>query len=209
MGRGRRWRVRSEELGSRRGIADNSLARASILAPTRCRAAGSQAGVLHGERCRGCAAGGGSAGDSVLRAESGRASSGGSSITSSTSTPAAARPIRACSATTGSSSASCSTMPTAWGRSSWRRGIMRGARTRARSEGEGAGRLVPEPGAALLRGRDAGKDQSYVLFGVRRELLRRMLLPVGGVREAGHPADGGGTGARTWPRRRIARRFAS
>jgi tRNA-specific 2-thiouridylase len=32
---------------------------------------------------------------------------------------------------------------------------------------------------ALLRGRDAGKDQSYVLFGVRRELLKRMLLPVG------------------------------
>ena len=32
---------------------------------------------------------------------------------------------------------------------------------------------------ALLRGRDAGKDQSYVLFGVRRELLARMMLPVG------------------------------
>lgn len=32
---------------------------------------------------------------------------------------------------------------------------------------------------ALLRGRDDAKDQSYVLFGVRRELLPRMLLPVG------------------------------
>jgi tRNA-specific 2-thiouridylase len=33
--------------------------------------------------------------------------------------------------------------------------------------------------AALLRGRDEAKDQSYVLFGVRREYLERMLLPVG------------------------------
>lgn len=35
----------------------------------------------------------------------------------------------------------------------------------------------PEP--ALLRGRDAGKDQSYVLFGIKRQFLERMLLPVG------------------------------
>jgi tRNA-specific 2-thiouridylase len=32
---------------------------------------------------------------------------------------------------------------------------------------------------ALLRGVDAAKDQSYVLFGIRRELLGRMMLPVG------------------------------
>jgi tRNA-specific 2-thiouridylase len=32
----------------------------------------------------------------------------------------------------------------------------------------------------LLRGVDAVKDQSYVLFGIRRELLPRMMLPVGG-----------------------------
>lgn len=32
---------------------------------------------------------------------------------------------------------------------------------------------------ALLRGWDDGKDQSYVLFGIRRELLSRMMLPVG------------------------------
>jgi tRNA-specific 2-thiouridylase len=32
---------------------------------------------------------------------------------------------------------------------------------------------------ALLRGRDTGKDQSYVLFGIRRAYLSRMLLPVG------------------------------
>jgi tRNA-specific 2-thiouridylase len=32
----------------------------------------------------------------------------------------------------------------------------------------------------LLRGIDASKDQSYVLFGIRRELLPRMMLPIGG-----------------------------
>jgi tRNA-specific 2-thiouridylase len=32
---------------------------------------------------------------------------------------------------------------------------------------------------ALLRGVDAAKDQSYVLFGIRREFLPRMVLPVG------------------------------
>jgi tRNA-specific 2-thiouridylase len=49
------------------------------------------------------------------------------------------------------------------------------ARVGARGEGRGAREDFP----ALLRGRDAGKDQSYVLFGVRRDLLARMLLPVG------------------------------
>ena len=33
---------------------------------------------------------------------------------------------------------------------------------------------------ALLRGVDAGKDQSYVLFGIDKGLLPRMMLPVGG-----------------------------
>ena len=32
---------------------------------------------------------------------------------------------------------------------------------------------------ALTRGRDRSKDQSYVLFGIRRELLDRILFPVG------------------------------
>lgn len=32
---------------------------------------------------------------------------------------------------------------------------------------------------SLLRGRDVGKDQSYVLFGIKREFLPRMLLPIG------------------------------
>jgi tRNA-specific 2-thiouridylase len=34
--------------------------------------------------------------------------------------------------------------------------------------------------SGLFRGRDADKDQSYVLFGIRRELLDRILFPVGG-----------------------------
>lgn len=37
----------------------------------------------------------------------------------------------------------------------------------------------PAAGPQLRRGRDVAKDQSYVLFGVSRELLDRMLLPVG------------------------------
>jgi tRNA-specific 2-thiouridylase len=32
---------------------------------------------------------------------------------------------------------------------------------------------------ALLRGRDAAKDQSYVLFGIQRDILGRVLFPVG------------------------------
>jgi tRNA-specific 2-thiouridylase len=36
---------------------------------------------------------------------------------------------------------------------------------------------------ALLRGRDATKDQSYVLFGVQRRLLERLCLPVGEYRK--------------------------
>lgn len=35
----------------------------------------------------------------------------------------------------------------------------------------------------LLRGRDAEKDQSYVLFGARPDRLRDMLLPIGGFRK--------------------------
>lgn len=40
----------------------------------------------------------------------------------------------------------------------------------------------PEP-LALLRGFDDGKDQSYVLFGIEREYLRRMMLPLGGYQK--------------------------
>jgi tRNA-specific 2-thiouridylase len=42
-------------------------------------------------------------------------------------------------------------------------------------------RLVPQPDGevALCRGRDASKDQSYVLFGIERRLLPRLMFPVG------------------------------
>jgi tRNA-specific 2-thiouridylase len=36
-----------------------------------------------------------------------------------------------------------------------------------------------DDGARLLRGVDPAKDQSYVLFGIRRDILDRVLLPVG------------------------------
>jgi tRNA-specific 2-thiouridylase len=36
----------------------------------------------------------------------------------------------------------------------------------------------------LLRGMDEGKDQSYVLFGIQRRYLERMLLPIGAYRKA-------------------------
>ena len=40
-------------------------------------------------------------------------------------------------------------------------------------------RSPASPERALLRGRDSGKDQSYVLFGIQRDYLKRMMLPVG------------------------------
>lgn len=36
---------------------------------------------------------------------------------------------------------------------------------------------------SIYRGIDDGKDQSYVLFGIQREYLSRMMLPVGGFRK--------------------------
>jgi tRNA-uridine 2-sulfurtransferase len=39
-------------------------------------------------------------------------------------------------------------------------------------------------GPGLYRGRDGNKDQSYVLFGVDRRLLARMMLPVGGFEKS-------------------------
>src|SRR5207249_1403406 len=47
-------------------------------------------------------------------------------------------------------------------------------------------RLLPGgPGSppALCRGVDRGKDQSYVLFGIDRAYLARMMLPVGGYQK--------------------------
>lgn len=43
-------------------------------------------------------------------------------------------------------------------------------------------RVVPTPGSGipeLHRGIDAAKDQSYALFGIQRQMLQRMLLPIG------------------------------
>jgi tRNA-uridine 2-sulfurtransferase len=48
-------------------------------------------------------------------------------------------------------------------------------------------RIVRDAGTdepALVRGVDHSKDQSYVLFGLRRELLARVLLPVGGYQKS-------------------------
>ncbi len=39
------------------------------------------------------------------------------------------------------------------------------------------------PATYLLRGIDESKDQSYVLFGIERRLLNRMMLPVGGFQK--------------------------
>ena len=46
-------------------------------------------------------------------------------------------------------------------------------------------RLEQEPsGPALRRGLDTARDQSYVLFDIRPDRLRRMMLPVGGLAKA-------------------------
>jgi tRNA-uridine 2-sulfurtransferase len=42
---------------------------------------------------------------------------------------------------------------------------------------------APAPTTDLLRGIDESKDQSYVLFGINRRLLERMMLPVGEFRK--------------------------
>jgi tRNA-specific 2-thiouridylase len=39
-------------------------------------------------------------------------------------------------------------------------------------------------GTALCRGVDESKDQSYVLFGIERKLLARMMLPLGGYQKS-------------------------
>jgi len=48
-------------------------------------------------------------------------------------------------------------------------------------------RLAAVPGESrpgLFRGVDSAKDQSYVLFGIRRDLLDRILFPVGGFQKS-------------------------
>ena len=49
---------------------------------------------------------------------------------------------------------------------------------------------------ALVRGVDTAKDQSYVLFGIRPELLPRMMLPVGGFEKPAIRAMAAGSGLR-------------
>ncbi len=51
-------------------------------------------------------------------------------------------------------------------------------------------------GVALVRGVDAAKDQSYVLFGIRSELLPRMMLPVGGYEKPAIRSIAAGLGLR-------------
>jgi len=48
----------------------------------------------------------------------------------------------------------------------------------------------------LTRGLDGGKDQAYVLFGIARDLLKRMLLPVGGYQKSEIRALAGEVGLR-------------
>src|SRR5690606_37513957 len=43
--------------------------------------------------------------------------------------------------------------------------------------------IAGEPDAALCRGLDASKDQSYVLFGIDRQVLPRLIFPVGDYRK--------------------------
>ncbi|MEW4562863.1 tRNA 2-thiouridine(34) synthase MnmA [Bremerella sp. JC770] len=48
----------------------------------------------------------------------------------------------------------------------------------------------------MVRGVDPGKDQTYVLFGIQREYLKRMLLPVGDFQKDEIRAMAGETGLR-------------
>ena len=60
--------------------------------------------------------------------------------------------------------------------------VVEGGRDRGTKEQRD--RVDPEAGWQLMRGLDQDKDQSYVLFGVPREHLGHMLLPVGGLRKS-------------------------
>ena len=71
-------------------------------------------------------------------------------------------------------------------------------------------RLVPLPDGeiALCRGRDESKDQSYVLFGIQRQLLPRLMFPVGEYRKEEIRRMASGWDC-AWRRSATARRFAS
>ncbi len=59
--------------------------------------------------------------------------------------------------------------------------VASGHYARVGSRGVDAGLGPDPPDRCLLRALDHSKDQSYVLFGVPRQQLRRMLLPIGGM----------------------------
>jgi len=65
-------------------------------------------------------------------------------------------------------------------------------------------RLLPGEGdepPALCRGLDSWKDQSYVLFGIDRRLLRRMMFPVGAHQKEGIRRIAGDLGLRVADKR--------
>ena len=163
MASSRRWRARRRERGAGSDDSGNSLARS--LAP---RPARSQAGLLHGERCRRRPARGRPARHSVLRAESAEQEFG-QIIDYFVAEYTAGRTPNPC--------VQCNNW-IKFGKlfdyadSVGAEFVATGHYARLGQSDDGS--------TALLRGVDAAKDQSYVLFGIRRELLPRMLLPVGG-----------------------------
>ncbi len=60
-------------------------------------------------------------------------------------------------------------------------GKLREYASRIGAEFVASGHYARSEGGVLRRGVDRGKDQSYVLFGVAREELSRMLLPIGAM----------------------------
>ena len=61
----------------------------------------------------------------------------------------------------------------------------------------------------LFRGADRAKDQSYFLWGIRRDVVARMLTPVGALDEGRDARARRGGSASSPPRSRRARRSAS
>lgn len=62
--------------------------------------------------------------------------------------------------------------------------IASGHYARVGGTGQELGIRGQESGSTLLRGQDRAKDQSYVLFGIDRELLPNVLFPVGDLTKA-------------------------
>lgn len=54
----------------------------------------------------------------------------------------------------------------------------------------------PDAEPKLIRGRDDSKDQSYVLFGIQRKFLKRMMLPIGDYEKSEIRALAGEVGLR-------------